>query len=545
MAREPATTAWGDNDGLDDDLIVTRQSLDWMSSNAAAPTARLQSIREEAADPNAGAAPHNASSGADAQRPEEPSAPLSRVAWGRNLTLRQQVLRGGAMSLLVALTLYLLLGGPAATGATLVRVSGAINTRLHPPKSQPTLAESGYTSIKSPPGAYNLPQISIAPAIGNSAAAWACWSSPYSSQAPRGVWSAEAFYTANAGARWIPLTLPQTAGLNCTITADGERPSSALIVLSQGLAVDGSCIAPLLYLTADLGASWARVPSPLDASHQGCQFHTALQGGAIYLWADGPLLPESKPSLPPTGRLIVSRDAGHTWAPADNGLDGDSGLDIVGFRPGGHILASIVDVRVSGGSSILMTSDDYGGSWRSLGALPGAFPQVFVSSDSAVTDHGGWGRLYTLARTVVNGAPSVPAVMSLASAYIGEGWAPIALPPLAAGASADAESTQSLVIGVGPAGALEVEYGIVESVNAQLSPSRRLWVWSPAQREWLLDPQVVPGNLELQGVTWNAGDQIFWMTTLQLGVPPVLQIFTKTYPADLLTHIQASAQPRL
>jgi hypothetical protein len=192
-----------------------------------------------------------------------------------------------------------------------------------------------------------------------------------------------------------------------------------------------------------------------------------------------------------------------------------------------------------------MTSDDYGDSWRSLGALPGAFPQVFVSSDSAVTDHGGWGRLYTISQTAVSGLPGVPAVISLASAYIGGGWAPIALPPLAAGASVDEASGQPLVIGVGPAGALEVERGIVESVNAQLSPSRHLWVWNPAQREWLLDPQVVPGNLELQGVAWNAGAQIFWMTTLQLGVPPVLQIFMKTYPADLLAHIQANAQPGL
>lgn len=30
------------------------------------------------------------------------------------------------------------------------------------------------------------------------------------------------------------------------------------------------------------------------------------------------------------------------------------------------------------------------------------------------------------------------------------------------------------------------------------------------------------------------------MTTLQLGVPPVLQIYTKTYPANLLGQIEWS-----
>ena len=65
-------------------------------------------------------------------------------------------------------------------------------------------------------------------------------------------------------------------------------------------------------------------------------------------------------------------------------------------------------------------------------------------------------------------------------------------------------------------------------------------MWNPAQRIWLLDPQAIPGNLELQGATWRTGDQIFWMTTLQLGVPPILQIYTKVYPADFLARIQPS-----
>ncbi len=248
---------------------------------------------------------------------------------------------------------------------------------------------------------------------------------------------------------------------------------------------------------------------------------------------------EVNPYAPPTGRVLVSRDAGQTWALADNGLDDSAGYDIIGFRPGGHILASIADVRGQDGSYLLMSSDNYGATWRSLGRLPGGFPQVAVSTDQSVTDHGGWGRLYVLARTLANGSPSVPPQYQLASAYLGQPWAPAPLPPLASGAAPTALASQPILIGVGPDGALEVERGVVESRDAHLSPSRQLWLWNPVQRQWLVDPQVVPGNLELQGDVWSAGAQTFWITTLQLGVPPILRIYTKTYSADLLRHIRS------
>lgn len=553
MAREEAPTVRGEDDDRDD-LIVTRESLDGARFSAVLARAHLRPIPAEAAAANLSAAPasdavppvaevasspHAAPAAAPTASPA--AAPLVRIAWDRSLSLRQKLLRSAAISLLITLTLYLLVGGPAATQATLSRVGDALNARLHPPKQQPTLADGGYISIKSPPGAYNLPQISIAPAIGHDDSAWACWSSPFAEHGNANVWSVQAFYTANGGDRWSPLALPQTTALGCSIFADGERAESALVVLTQSLAADGSCIAPSLYLTKDTGASWTVVPWPRGPASGACSYYQfALQGGAIYLWANNPLVQTSNPYLPPTGRLIVSRNAGRTWTLADNGLDDSAGLNIIGFRPDGHILASIADVHGSGASSILMRSDDYGASWSSLGALPGAFPQVFVSSDSSVTDHGGWGRLYAVSRTVVNGSPSVPPLLSLATAYIGEGWTPIPLPPLEPGANPNAKSSQPLVIGVGPAATLEAERGIVEARDAQLSPSSHLWLWSPTQREWLLDPQAVPGNLELQGEAWRAGDQTFWMTTLQLGVPPILQIYTRTYPADLLAHTRSS-----
>ena len=544
MARDespPISATWRDGEHPDDDdLIVTRESLDGVESSPALWQGHIWLLRGDEHD-EANGQPNTGVS-ADSEGASAPNLPttgaLMRIVWSHSLTFRQKALRAGGMLLLVLLAVYLVIGGPAATPGVLSHAGDAINARLHPPKPQPTLADRGYTFIKSPPGSYNLPEISIAPVIDHANAAWACWSSPYSASGPRGVWSAQAYYTDSNGAHWSRLQLPQSAGLDCSALADGENSASALIALGQGLAPDGSCIAPFLYLTADTGASWTQVSWPLGPSEAACQYSAALEGGAIYLWAPTPLVRGTNPFAAPSGRLIVSRDGGQTWALADYGLNDVTGLDIIGFRPGGAILADIPDVHGNGSSSLLMTSSDFGASWRSLGDLPGAFPQVFVSSDHHASDPAGWGRLYALSRTVINNSPSVPPMYALSTGFIGGKWSDVPLPPLVAGQSPVATANQPLVIGVGPAGSLEVERGIVESRDAQLSPARLLWVWDPIHSQWLQDPQGIPGNLALEGSSWRAGDQIIWVTTLQLGVPPVLQIYTKTYPADLLAHIQ-------
>ncbi len=482
----------------DDDLIVTRESL----SDKKAPT------------------------------------PRANITWEQGMTLRQKTLRGLAISLLVALTLFLLLGGPATTLSAIRQAGDALNARLHPLKPQPMLAESGYSFIKSPPGAYNLPEMSIAPATAQASAAWACWTSPFLPSGTQGAWTAHAYYTASGGSHWSALALPSAKAQNCTVIADGERANSALFILTSGATADGACLAPDLYLTSDTGVTWTQVAWPNGPTNAACQFNAALRGGALYLWSHDPLMLGTTRKAPPIGRLIVSRDAGQLWSLADYGLNDATGLDIVGFRPGGHILATIADARSSGGASLLMASDNYGASWRDLGQLPGVFPQVYVSSDSSVTDHGGWGRLYALAQAQVNGLPASPRQFLLASAYLGGGWASIPLPPLPGSSAANPQASDPRIIGLGPAGSLEVERGVIQAANAQLSPSRRLWIWSPALRTWLLDPQPVPGNVELQGASWRAGDQIFWLTTLKLGVPPKLQIYTKVFHAKITQRIQ-------
>lgn len=542
MARDtapPISTTRGDGGEPDDDLIVTRESLDGSATALSQWEGRAWLLRRdqpaEQPDEPPGEPP---SGGVSEPSPLPAPGKIMRIVWSNSLTLRQKALRAGGIALLVILTTYLLIGGPAATPGVITRAGDALNARLRPPKPQPTLAERGYVFVKSPPGSYNLPQISIAPVVDRANAAWACWSSPFAPGAQRGVPTAQAFYTESGGARWTRLQLPRSGAQHCTVIADGENSASALVFLDQGQAPDGSCIAPFVYFSADSGQSWTQVPWPLGPSESACQYDAALEGGAIYLWSRAPLLREASLVAPPTSRLIVSRDHGQTWAAADEGLNDAVGYDIVGFRPGGHILARVADVHGNGADSLLMSSDDYGASWRALGRIPGGFSQVFASSDRNVTDHGGWGRLYVLARVIVNDSLTLPPAYALWTGYAGGQWSSIPLPPLPTGAAATADANQPLVIGVGPAGSLETERGVLEIRDAQLNAARLLWVWDPAHAQWLLDPEDVPGNLALEGASWRAGDQITWVTTLQLGVPPVLKIYTKTYPADLLAHIQ-------
>jgi hypothetical protein len=96
----------------------------------------------------------------------------------------------------------------------------------------------------------------------------------------------------------------------------------------------------------------------------------------------------------------------------------------------------------------------------------------------------------------------------------------------------DANPNEDLptVLGVGPAGSLFVERGVIStSDRSQITPARWVWVWSRDQKIWLQDTQPFPGNANLFGWGWSHGSQTYWLTTLKLGVPPTLQLLTRVY----------------
>ncbi|HEU0026047.1 MAG TPA: hypothetical protein VFQ25_02945 [Ktedonobacterales bacterium] len=453
-----------------------------------------------------------------------PGAPT----WERRLTPRQKLTRGGIAMLAVALALLALLNGTEVARSAL----SALDTALNPPQPAPSIAAAEYALQRLPPPAQHLGRIALAPSLSQSGAAYACWVNTFR-QAPsdqRGV--ASVYRTTDLATTWTRLSIPPTEARDCDVVTDSAGSDGALVIVWPGYTTGGFCQTPRLFHSADGGATWTAVSWAAPSSLTPCDTRFALDGGAIFAWSSLALVFNPLPASA-TGRLIVTRDNGASWTAADAGLDDDSDLALVGFRAGGRILATTPDVRGPPGASQLMESSDYGASWRELSDLPGAFPTVYVSTDPGLTD--GWGRLYEIAQPLIGGVPADESHVILATATPGSAWTLIPLPPLASSAGDTVSVGLPVVVGVGPAGSLLVERGVVPGAhNAELGAARRLWAWSVSEGRWLRDPQPSLGNANLLGWSWGHGAQTIWITSLQLGVPPTLRLFTKTFtPASL------------
>jgi hypothetical protein len=521
MIRETLPGADERADERDDDMEVIRERLDgaplpgWRAS-AAGWLERLGAWF--------GAAPTPSPSHAAAAL----AAPPATASWERRLTPRQKLARGGIATLAVALALFALLNGPDLARSAL----SALDTALNPPQATPSIAAADYALQRLPPPAQHLGRIALAPSRSRAGVAFACWVNPFR-QAPsdqRGL--AAVYRTTDLASDWTRLPLPSMAARDCDVVTDSAGGDGALVIVWSGYTAGGFCQTPRLFHSADGGATWTTVRWAAPGSLAPCDTLFALDGGAIFAWSGLALVFNPRPTSA-TGRLIVTRDNGSTWTAADAGLDDDSGLALVGFRAGGRILATTPDAHGPPGASQLMGSTDYGASWRELGDLPGAFPTVYVSTDPGLAD--GWGRLYEIAQPLIDGVPADASHVILATATVGSTWTLIPLPPLPSDAGENVSVGLPVIVGVGPAGSLLVERGVVTGAhNAELGASRRLWAWCVSEGRWLRDPQPSLGNANLLGWSWERGVQTIWVTSLQLGVPPTLRLFTKTYtPASL------------
>lgn len=532
MAREtlpesPAATAWdelgADSRDLDLDLEmeITRERLD--GTPLAGWRAPLAAWAERA----------SGWLGAPVTPPAMPVArggrsPASPATSSRQ-TARGRLLRQGAVALLITATLFTLLNGVGATRAALA----ALDRAMHPPRPLLTLADSEYTLQNLPPRAQHTQHISIAPMAGDPSAAYICWVDLFESGGDSQGGPVFIYQTANGGRSWRPSSAPASQGVDCAITTDRAGGAGALLTITPGYTLGGLCETPQLFLTLD-GQTWSEVARPRLGFAAPCTVQYALVGSAIYAWSSDTYASGALP-FSGSGRLIVTRDGGATWTNADSGLNDGPGLTIVGFQAGGRILATIPDVRGQAGSVTLMESTDYGATWRSHGDPPGVFDMVYATADPARTND--WGRLYVLARPVINGATSPSRISMLATApHAGAPWTDIPLPPFVTGDDSDPNVSTPTVLGVGPRDALFVERGAVPANNKDvLSQPRRLWAWLPGQREWALDPQPTFGNIDDLAWGWSSGAWTVWVTSLQLGVPPTLHLFTRAYTAADLT----------
>lgn len=446
-------------------------------------------------------------------------------SFARSLTRRQKMLRGGIALLVVVATAFFLLGGPGAT-ASLVE---SLHQRVAVAAPIPLARVEQLAAVRLPPGSATIATLRVSPAAGGIGAAYACWVSPRAVVNDVEVGRLHVAALGGAAQSWRDVTPPVASAVRCAITADSVSPRTAILSVYTHTGSGAACTLPTLYLTADGGGTWQPVAWP-DANTRACSVGLGLAQDTIYATSSEPLVPAAGRPAGTGGHVIVSEDAGRSWHVADTTPGAaagfallDIGFALLDIRPGGRLLAEATDASKRNAVALWESRDD-GRSWRSLGDLPGADPQVYVSLDPAETGDGGWGRLYLSAHNAA-GQPF------FATATAGSGWRTLPALPLAS-ADDGVEGGDFTSAGVGPDGLLFVTRTLVGSNAHTFTPQRAIWIWEPRHGAWLFSPVGLPPNTLEQGVSWSRQGMTLWMTIIHQGIPPTVQIATLTVPAQ-------------
>jgi hypothetical protein len=444
------------------------------------------------------------------------------------LTRRQKLMRGVGGLLALVVIGFLLLGGPANTLALL---SSLRQPQLALAALPPTLHLSQPRFLSLPPGMTSPSSLRVSPASGD---LYACWTQPDPATRPGGIPSSTLHLAVLHGSTsdWTAVRPPLARVDSCLLVPDTASPASVLLSVygTAPKAADAStvCALPTLYYSADAGHSWAQAVWP--STHvAACSVRLALVDGRIYVYADTPLLPPALLPAGARGRLITSADVGATWHAADDGLPETDSFALVGLRPGGHLLAETFD-NSGVSSATLWESETAGADWRSLGLLPGAYPQVYASSDAAEVSNGGWGRLYVSALTPATGAVDG---RSGGTPLVATGWPDTrwsTLPPPPATGLGDTYVGQVEVAAVGPASALLLLRVAPVSGKNDLAPPLDIWLWNPAHTGWRRATFPLPGGSVAQGESWSGGTLHLWFVRFGSGALPSLDILALDVP---------------
>lgn len=446
-------------------------------------------------------------------------------AFDQRLPMRQKLVRGGLAGVVVVFAAFFMLGGPDAAGAFM-------RTLRQPPVGQLYAAHSLHSplAVLPAPGARaTTPDVRISPAAGNRGDAYACWAerSPATNGATHTDGALHFAVLTTIKAQWKQLKPPVAAGTRCTLAADTLREAWLTLATYVSTPSENACALPELFLSRTSGVAWVRVPWP-DQWISACNVTLALTDGHLYITADDPLLLRNSYEVGAPERVMTTADAGKTWQVADVGLPFGSSVDLVGLRPGGHLLAATTDPSPPA-TGTLWESSTNGAGWYSLGQLPGAAPIVAVSADPATTDHGGWGRLYVVAQTLTNGIPNGLDSPLVETGFPGETWTPLSLPaPIAGNDDSFVNEIEAAI--VGPGGALAVLRVAPTSTLNTVAPANYVWVWSPARHVWTEASFIIPANTIMQGTARDGGQMRIWMTQLTMGIPisVTIRVFTLT-----------------
>jgi hypothetical protein len=330
---------------------------------------------------------------------------------------------------------------------------------------------------------------------------------------------------------WRSLTPPLAHASQCLIATDAADTSSLVLGLygtaADTTSTDANCPPPALYLSSDGGTSWSPVSWPATRL-VACTVRIALLAGRIYIHADNPLLPAAQ--IPPGGhgRLITSDDLGASWHAADVGLPGVDYFGLISLRQGGHLLAETFDNQQKGAGT-LWESGNAGALWRSLGQLPGVFPQVYVSSDPGQVANGGWGRVYVSAQAP-GGASDAGRSALVATGWPDTPWTPLAVPPTPGIGEPDVG--QIITAAVGPASALLVLRIAAPDGRSTFAPPLDMWLWAPTPRHWQPADFLLPsGTIPIpQGTSWSGGVLHLWFLHMGMGTQPSADLIELDVP---------------
>ena len=417
-------------------------------------------------------------------------------AWsGRRLSIRARTLRAGLVVILVAATLFALLGGPALVGAGWARLYGTLTGA---DMARP-LAMTPWRTVPPAPFA---PQalVSYAPDPSNPQRVFAC--------APEGSADVAVWVTDSGGHAWreiLVVPLPQAASASCQVKIAVDAPVVALLLVrARGVNAAG-CDALSVYGLTDLGSGQLMLPNTPAA----CLGDVWPSAASLYYWWTN-----NQGAQALTG-LERSDDLGATWHE-------------VSLIPPDQRYSLAPAVLASGSGDTLMTqvyewgaaqqdarvevwrSLDGGNTWRRATNAPlGA--QALTTTEPGALTNPKWPPTYAAAFNGGELSPPWPPGEAPATIQAlqpdGSTWR--ALPPLPLQASPSPPLTAplgvSVALAVGPGGdllALGQRPGTAATLNPQ--PHQWLWAWDPAARLWR-DGLEAPDGAALAGVTWANG----------------------------------------
>ncbi|HEX6798876.1 MAG TPA: hypothetical protein VF116_14295 [Ktedonobacterales bacterium] len=454
-------------------------------------------------------------------------------ARGPGLSARQKLRRSTLAVAVVVIAAVILLGGPGPTAALLNPLPGSAQARALPRILDRSQA---WSSADAPAAAGDNPRVRITPVSGPTQMAYACWVDVPRQQLDLvpGALGLASFDVAQQ--QWHALAPPAVVAIRCDLVADATNPQAALLIVWDTSVNDTTCALPDLYATRDSGASWARVPWSPDAVPN-CDLTFRLVAGHLYVFSSEPLLAPA--ILPPrtAGTIVVTADLGRTWHAADTGLAGLTAIDVVAFRPGGHILAQGEQQLPTTSDSLWQTGDG-GASWQYLGRLPGTAPRVYASSNPLQTANG-WGPLYLTSRSPLGpygpsgvlyfAAAQVPAapLLTLPGALTPPlRWVSLPPPPVSDALSGRPFGATLGDAAQGPDGTFLYLQPVTNTTPYIIVPQYHLWVWHPTAQVWTQAHYSIPPNATPQGVSWG-GARL-----------SVMSVWLTTYGGGLTAHVK-------